>query len=502
MSVSIVHTRAQLGVTALSVSVETHISNGLPSLSIVGMPETSVRESRERVRSALINAGFEFPTRRVTINLAPADLPKQGGRYDLAIAIGILLATGQLPGVDPSNYEFIGELALTGVLRPVSGVLPGAIASAKAKRTLVMAVANASEAAISEDTSLLPAHDINQLCNILLGREEAPDWSTTSDQASVKHKDLKDVVGQQFARRALEVAAAGGLNLLFYGPPGTGKTMLASRLTGILPPLTKEEALEVCSVYSVSGRLEPLEYALERPFRSPHHSASPVALIGGGSAPKPGEVSLAHHGVLYLDELPEYDRKALEMLREPIESGYVMIARANRSVRFPASFQLVAAMNPCPCGYLGHPKIDCQDSPQQIQHYRRKLSGPLLDRFDMHVEVGYQSGDVLLSNDKAQESSAQVKQRVIDARERQSQRQGKANSRLDPGDLQRYCPLSPDLNRWLESVMEKLALSARAAHRIIRLARTIADLAGDADIQSSHLAEAVAYRSLDRQRSQ
>lgn len=501
MSVSIVHTRAQLGVTALAVSVETHISNGLPSLSIVGMPETSVRESRERVRSALINSGFEFPTRRVTINLAPADLPKQGGRYDLAIAIGILLATGQLPGIDAAEYEFIGELALTGAMRPVRGVLPGAIACAGISRTLVVPLDNAREASISGHTRVMSAKNINQLCSILLGREEAPQLPDLEQQQSPVHKDLKEVVGQQFARRALEVAAAGGLNILLYGPPGTGKTMLASRLTGILPPLTQDEALEVCSIYSVSGRLEPLECSSDRPFRSPHHSASPVALIGGGSSPKPGEVSLAHHGVLYLDELPEYDRKALEMLREPVESGHVMIARANHSVRFPARFQLVAAMNPCPCGYLGHPKIACDDSPQQISHYRRKLSGPLLDRFDMHVEVGYQSGDILLSSASVPESSAEVKARVVFARQQQFERQGKANSLLEPGELKQYCALSSEMSQWLEHVMEKLALSARAAHRIVRLARTIADLSGAHDIQAEHLAEAVAYRSLDRQRS-
>ena len=498
MSVSTVYTRAQLGVSAPLVTVETHISNGLPSLSIVGMPEASVRESRERVRSALLNAGFEFPARRVTINLAPADLPKQGGRYDLAIAVGILFATGQLDGVCLDNYEFIGELALTGALRAVSGVLPTAVACQASDRKLCLSSGNILEAGLVEGLTVVDADNILQVCERLHNgyiREHVP--LVEDEKNCSEMPDMVDIRGQRLARRAMEVAAAGGLNLLLYGPPGTGKSMLASRLTGILPPLSNAEALEAASVYSVAGQLDHARY-FDRPYRAPHHSASAVALIGGGSSPLPGEVSKAHHGVLFLDELPEFDRRALEMLREPIESGHVNISRASRTITFPAVFQLMAAMNPCPCGYLGHPKIACRDTPQQIYQYRRKLSGPLLDRFDMHVEVGYQSGSVLLDTGVHEESSAPIKARVISARDRQISRQGGVNSLLSVRQLGEHCALDAALQSWLENTMEQLSLSARGVHRVLRLARTVADLAGDKDIEMTHLGEAMAYRSLDK----
>jgi len=499
MSLSIIYTRAQLGIDAPRVTVETHLSNGLPSLTIVGLPEMTVRESKERVRSALINSGFEFPTRRVTINLAPADLPKQGGRYDLAIAIGILCATGQIESKNIEAFEFVGELALTGELRPVSGILPTAIACQKNEQTLFIAVDNSHEASLASGNAIFAASHLNDICLHLKGLQylEAITFEAQEKSFSVL-PDLSEVKGQFQARRALEVAAAGRHNLLFYGPPGTGKSMLAARLPSILPELTSNEVVDVASIYSLAGLSRDERTLFSAPFRSPHHTASSVSLVGGGSHPKPGEISLAHRGVLFLDELPEYGRAVLEVLREPIESGEIRISRANASLCFPAQFQLLAAMNPCPCGYSGHPKIACTDTPQQISQYRRKLSGPLLDRFDLHVEVASQSGSVLLAKAAPAENSVTVYQRVESAREKQLARQGKLNSELTPDELQQFCILKLDTQSILETAMDKLALSARGAHRVIRVARTLADLQGLEQIETSHITEALAYRGLDR----
>ncbi|MDM3872183.1 YifB family Mg chelatase-like AAA ATPase [Porticoccus sp. W117] len=492
MSLAIVHTRARTGIQAPSVSVEVHLSNGLPSLNIVGLPETAVRESKDRVRSAILNAHFEFPARRITINLAPADLPKEGGRFDLAIALGILAASGQVPADALKDCEFLGELSLSGDLRPVTGVLPASLACGSAGRPLILPAENAAEAALSSSTDVLPANHLLAVCAHLHGNQrltQAP--ATTASNHTEAGLDLNEVIGQQQAKRALEIAAAGAHNLLFAGPPGTGKTMLASRLPGILPPLSEQEALQTAAIYSVAGQGIPDNF-FRRPFRSPHHTASAVALVGGGSQPRPGEISLAHHGVLFLDELPEFPRKALEVMREPLERGEIMIARANRQVAYPSLFQLVAAMNLCPCGHLGDDR--CQCTPDQIRRYKGKISGPLLDRIDLQVQVNALPQGQLTQAKPSGESSATIRQRVIAARSLQLQRNGKANAQLSNKELNNCCQLNQRQRDWLDSAIERLNLSARAYHRILKVARTIADLEESKELSDAHLAEAVGYR--------
>jgi len=500
MSLAVVYSRAGSGIDAPLVTVEVHLANGLPSLSIVGLPEAAVKESKDRVRGALLTSCFEFPARRITINLAPADLPKEGGRFDLPIALGILAASGQIPKEHLHQYEFAGELALSGELRRIRGVLPAASQCRWARRIQVLPQENADEATLVGNLVVLGARHLLDVCAHLNGSaaiapQEQPPRPVRPDDGL----DISDVRGQHHAKRALEIAAAGGHSLLMAGPPGTGKTMLASRLAGILPTMSDNEALESAAVQSISqGGFDSNNWK-QRPFRAPHHTASGVALVGGGSQPRPGEISLAHHGVMFLDELPEFDRRVLEVLREPLESGRVTISRAACQAEFPASFQLIAAMNPCPCGYLGDPSGRCQCSGEQVRRYRGKISGPILDRIDMHIEVPAVPKEMLYGErDNQTENSGQVRQRVEQARDRQQDRCGKANHQLNNRDIESYCKLDNDQQKLLEQAIDKLGLSARAAHRILRVARTIADLDNSSNIETQHLTEAIGYRRLDR----
>lgn len=499
MAMATVLSRAQHGMDAPQVRVEVDTGSGLPTFTIVGLPEAVVKESKDRVRAAITNSNFVMPSGRITVNLSPADLPKEGGRFDLPIAMGILLASGQLQGASLERCELYGELSLSGELRPVKGALLAALAASHVAHRLIVPPANAAEAGLVARCQVAVASHLLEIAAHATGsRALSFVYGDTTASTQIGALDLCEVRGQSLARRALEISAAGQHSLLLIGPPGTGKSMLAQRLPGLLPPMSEAEALEAAAIRSVAGAQIKLNEWRVRPFRSPHHTASAIALVGGGRQPRPGEISLAHHGVLFLDELPEFDRRVLEVLREPLESGVITVSRAASQAEFPASFQLIAAMNPCPCGYLGDPQGRCRCTAEKVQRYRARISGPLLDRLDMHVEVPRVPIELMRTKSSQIESSATVAARVHRARQLQCTRQGMTNAKLGNRGVEEFCRATRQAEIVLERAATTLSLSARAHHRILKVARTIADLATAEAITAAHIGEAISLRRFDR----
>lgn len=495
MSIAVVYSRGELGIAAPLVTVETHLSNGVPKLDIVGLPEKVVKESKDRVRCAIMNAQFEFPQRIITVNLAPAELPKEGGRFDLAIALSILAASQQIPQAPLDQYEIAGELGLTGSIRPISGIIPFAMSTQLAKKVLILPNENVEEIKIIDELSYLPGATLTDVCQKIMEDYCEVTQATVNPIRFNSALNFSDVKEQQHAKRALEVAASGHHNVLMVGPPGTGKTMLASRIPSIMPPLSPAQGIEAASVRSICRHNVTCEHWLSVPFRHPHHSASSAALVGGGNPPKPGEISLAHHGVLFLDELPEFNRHCLESLREPLESGKVTLARANHHREYPAQFQLIAAMNPCPCGHDGNPAGNCRCTAEQIQRYRLRISGPLLDRIDLQLKVLPIRKETLFKKAcPTNENSETIAKRVLAARRLQYERQTKLNAHLNAKEVEQYCALSESLQAFFIEVLEKFELSNRGIHRVLKVARTIADLDQSDTIEQEHIAESFSYR--------
>ena len=496
MNLAFTKTRSTIGILAQPVSVEVHLSNGLPSFTMVGLAETAVKESKDRVRSAIINSQFEFPCRRITVNLGPADLPKSGSGFDLPIALGILAASGQIPHNNLSDHEFIGELALSGELRGVSAIIPSVLAAHKEKKSLIIATANAAEASLAGHPGVYTANNLREICSYLHQNATLHNLPPRPDPIPSEHDlDWSDIKGQLHAKSAMEIAACGGHSILLCGAPGSGKTMLARRFSTLLPQLTETEALECAAINSIRGKLPNFAEWRSPPFRAPHHTASSIALVGGGNPPKPGEISLAHHGILFLDELPEFNRHVLETLREPLESGHICISRAAAQIEFPAKFQLIAAMNPCPCGQSGNSQANCLCTQDRISRYLSKLSAPLLDRIDMYINVQALSQEELIKpNSNPDKQSMVIREKVINSRLIQMERQNCVNANLSSKLCESVCELGHKEQNFISEAMNKLKLSARGYHRLLKVARTIADMNDSKTVQIQHLQQAFSYK--------